>query len=245
MKICAVILAVVLVAGGILFPKPAVAEGEPAVMDKKWHLEFTPYLWMAGITDNVTINGNQRNIDISFDDLKDNLHMLFSFMTVAEYENMVFWAQYDLVNLGNDLATVDTVFLQGGGGWKFKGPFEGSTISALWGVDYLYVDTTLNLPGGQVSGDTNIVDPAFFLRPSFPLFKEKFANCLRFNPTMMVGGGGDSNLIYELEPMLQYDVHKIALRAGYRTLHYKYAFGNNSSFSGDFAGPIVGLGIKF
>lgn len=57
-------------------PAPMVSSGEkkPATpAQDKWEFELLPYLWMAGLSGDVTVKGNQANISMSFGDIWDNL----------------------------------------------------------------------------------------------------------------------------------------------------------------------------
>ena len=53
-------------------------------------------------------------------------------------------------------------------------------------------------------------------------------------------------MIWELQPQLQYSItDNIAVRVGYRRLHYKYENDRDNEFDGEFSGFIIGLGITF
>ena len=84
------------------------------------------------------------------------------------------------------------------------------------------------------------------LLPSLPLFPSKIDG-LAFNPTLAIGAG-DSDLVYELFPQLQYQVtdHMMA-RLGYRTVGYKFKGEHNddNELNINLAGLTVGLGVTF
>ncbi len=68
---------------------------------------------------------------------------------------------------------------------------------------------------------------------------------LAFNPTLAFGGGGDSELIYELQPQFQYQfTDNLALRVGYRRMYYDVK-GDRGEFDGVIHGAMLGLGLKF
>jgi hypothetical protein len=78
------------------------------------------------------------------------------------------------------------------------------------------------------------------LRPWFPITER-----LSFNPTLAIGGGGDSDLIYELQPQFRYNfTPHIALSVGYRQLYYDIE-GDNTKFDGKLHGALIGLSVKY
>ena len=73
-------------------------------------------------------------------------------------------------------------------------------------------------------------------------------NGVRFNPTLAIGGGGGSELVYELQPQLQYQItDHVAARLGYRRVGYKIKGDNNDAneLNVALAGVIVGVGVTF
>ncbi len=215
--------------------------------DKDWSFEITPYAWLMGIDADVTVGNRKIDVDKSFSDLIDHVDVAASLFIAADYKSWVFWSQVDYFSVSEDGNTAlgdakldsDTTFLAAGVGYRLPGLFEGITIDVLLGARYVHMSNKLEFTGlVSTSGNADIVDPILILRPSIPIIGR-----LRFNSTMSIGGGGDSNLIYELQPQLQYRINDtFAARLGYRCLYYDYE-GDNTDFDGTFQGFILGLGL--
>jgi outer membrane protein OmpA-like peptidoglycan-associated protein len=64
---------------------------------------------------------------------------------------------------------------------------------------------------------------------------------------MSIGGGVDADLIWELQPQLQFQINdNLGLRFGYRNLYYDLESDNGANkFDGSYRGLIVGLGGTF
>jgi hypothetical protein len=100
---------------------------------------------------------------------------------------------------------------------------------------------------GKTSKEKDLLDPMLILRPSMPMFASKIDG-LRFNPTLAIGAGGDSDLVYEMFPQVQYDVtERMTVRLGYRTVGYRFKGSHNEDNELNFrlAGLVLGAGLKF
>jgi opacity protein-like surface antigen len=133
-------------------------------------------------------------------------------------------------------------------GYQVDGWMAGQTFDLLVGVRTLSLDTDLTVNGvGTFSKKVTAVDPIFVVRPSILIFPSVVKG-LRFNPTLAIGGGGDSKLVYEMQPQLQYQItDNVAARLGYRRVGYKLDGKNNSDnkLNFDMAGMIFGVGVTF
>lgn len=218
---------------------------------KGWAFEVTPYLWAAGIDADVTVRGQKANVDMDFNDLVDSVDIGGSFLGVARKDRFVMWTQFDYVGLdNNDLGNAvpsnsrlktDMLLLEAAAGYQFDGPFKGSKIDAMLGVRYGKFENTLTIQDAKAKRTTELVDPMLVVRPRLPI-----NDWIAFNPTIAVGGGGDSEFIYELQPQLQFQfTENIAARVGYRRLHYEFEGKGDNEFDGDIQGFIVGLGVTF
>lgn len=216
-----------------------------------WAFEFTPYLWAAGIDGDVTVRGRTANVDMDFNDLVDDVDIGGSFLGVVRKNRFVMWAQFDYVGLeSDDLGDVPSdakletnmLLLEAAGGYQFHGPFKGSTIDAMVGFRYGSFENKLTIQGAKAKRTQELVDPMLVVRPRIPLYHDWIV----FSPTLAVGGGGDSEFIYELQPQLQFQfTENLAARVGYRRLHYKFEGKRDNEFDADLQGFIVGLGVKF
>lgn len=224
-----------------------------------WKFEVTPYAWLAGVEGDVTVNGKKTDFDKSFSDLFEAVDMAGGLLGTAQYDRYLVWGQVDYFSMSTDNLDVedqpaggslDTKMLLGEAavGYQIDGWSEGQTFDLLVGVRTLHIENDLELYGkGSFSRDNDIVDPILIVRPSIPVFPSKIEG-LRFNPTMAIGGGGDSDLVYELQPQFQYQItDNIAARLGYRRVGYKFKGEHNddNELNIALAGLIAGVGVTF
>ena len=221
-----------------------------------WQLELTPYAWLAGLEGDVTVRGQKADFDKSFSDLFDAVDMAGSLLAIAQYDRYLVWGQVDYISSSTDKLDVedqpqhgslDSKMLLGevAVGYQVDGWLKGQTFDLLVGVRTLHTENDLELNGGRsVSRDNDIVDPIFVVRPSIQVLPSKIQG-LRFNPTLAIGGGGDSDLVYEMMPQFQYEINDtMAARIGYRRIGYQFKGDRDNELNIDLAGLFVGLGIK-
>ena len=212
-----------------------------------WQIEVTPYVWAAGIDADVTVKGKEITVDQKFKDLIEHVDAAAALLFVAEKNKWQFYGQGDYVSVNADDSRpnieaeldMDTAILTGGFGYVFDGFGERSKIAVLLGGRYTHLRNEATVMGQSSGADNNdIVDGLLILRPRF-----QFTDKLRFSPTMNIGAG-DSDLTYELQPELQYDLtDTMSLRVGYRRVHYKEEFSETSEFDGSMNGFLIGLGV--
>ena len=236
-----------------------VGSGGYAAEPQGWKFELTPYAWMAGLEGDVTVNGQKTDFDKSFSDLFKAVELGGSLLGVAQYDRFLLWGQVDYFSLSTDELDVEdqpqggkldlkTLLGEVAVGYQIDGWMEGQTFDLLVGARILHMENDLEVYGqGSKSKDTDVVDPILVVRPSMLVFPSKIQG-LRFNPTLAIGGGGDSDLVYELFPQLQYQItDNIAARLGYRTVGYKFKGEKNedNELNLRMAGLTVGLGVTF
>ena len=218
--------------------------------DDDWKFEFTPYIWTAGMEGDATVQGHSTSFDVSFKDMLDVTNAMFSFLGVAQYQRLVFWAQVDTLSQDtnqldnpppNARLELDTTMTTLAVGYQFDGYAKGQTVDVLIGRRHLGLDRTLTVNGvGSFQKDTDINDVVLVVRPSFPL-----SDRWRFNPTLSYGSG-DSESTYELQPQFQYQFSRNwAARVGYRSLYYNIENDANNKITVTFSGFIFGLGGTF
>ena len=252
-KIMTTIAASLVLASGL-----AASAAEP----QGWKFELTPYAWAAGLEGDITVNGHKTDFDKSFSDLIEGVDMAASLLGVVQYNRFLFWGQADYFSMSTDnLAVEDRP--EGGKldskmllnelavGYQFDGFMEGMTIDVLAGVRTLTMDNELTIydKGTRETEDPaedSRVDGILVLRPCIPILPSKIDG-LRFNPTLAIGAG-DSDLVYELFPQIQYQItDHVAARLGYRTVGYKLKGDKNedNELNVNLAGLIVGVGVTF
>jgi hypothetical protein len=247
MRVVAVAASLLLSAGMMTF----------AAEPQGWKVEITPYAWLAGVSGDATINGQKTDFEKKFSDIVDAVDLGGSLLTVVQYNRFLLWGQVDYFSTDTSKmdiedqpqgGSLDTKMFLGEAavGYQIDGWAEGQTFDLLVGVRTLQMESDLTIYGhpGTTSKDTDLVDPMFVVRPSIPVFPSKIDG-LRFNPTLAIGGGGDSDLVYELQPQLQYQItDSVAARIGYRTVGYKFKDGDNK-LNINLEGLIVGVGMTF
>jgi len=216
----------------------------------KWNFEVTPYLWAAGVEGDATVQGQDVDIDVGFDDILDAVDAAGGLMAMAQRDNFVVWGQFDYVGTDTDQldpapagGSIQTDSFLGAlaAGYQFKGPLKDSTINLLGGIRYAWIENDYEITGGSSGKDSmDIVDGIIVVGSSFRL-TEKW----RFNPMFSVGAG-DSDLTWELHPTFRYQFKdNMALRLGYRRLHYDIEGDTGNEFDAAFHGFIAGLSIMF
>ena len=77
----------------------------------------------------------------------------------------------------------------------------------------------LTIGEGNVERKTfNLTDPILIVWPTLPIFKKKIDG-LALNPVFALGGGGDSEVIFEMFSQIRYRMNdRFQLRFGYRTI---------------------------
>jgi len=234
--------------------------GGHAADPQGWKVEITPYAWLAGLSGDLKVQGHKVEFEKSFSDLVSAVELAAGVLGVVQYNRFLVWGQTDYFSLNTDKMDVDDqpkggklatkLFLnEMAVGYQFDGFYEGQTFDTLIGVRMLRFETDLEVysTGRTRSSKKDLYDPIFVLRPSFPLFPSMIKG-LRFNPTLAIGGGGNSDLVYELQPQIQYDFNEhVSVRLGYRTVGYKFKGDHNSDneLNVNLSGLIFGVGVKF
>ena len=217
------------------------------------HAEVTPYLWMAKLSGDMTVKG----YDVDLDD--QGTEAGGSLLATAEYRRWVLGWQMEYFQPSmDDLALEDSgvsgnvdselLLTQLAVGYQFDGWREGQHITVAAGVRNLHLRSDLEVIGGdKLEQKTNSTDPLLVAWQTFPLFP-KNVDGLSLSPAFSIGGGGDSELFFELFPQLRYEiVPHIHVRFGYRTAGYKLknAAEREDSLDVKLAGFIFGVGGSF
>lgn len=220
-----------------------------------WKVEVTPYVWFAGIDGTVTVGGREVKFDRSYDQLTENVDTVLEGVAIVQYRKFIGFVEVNTVSIkkvrdefsqpdaGLDLEEVqlDMSGVTLGAGYQFPS-FKRGTVDVLLGLRMLdlYGKVTGH-EGGAADASNTVLDPALIIRPSFPLTAK-----LRINPTVAIGGGGDSDLIAAFSPQLQYSFNKtIAVRLGYRVLHQKYENDKGVGIDLNVSGVMAGVSLFF
>ena len=235
-----------------------------------WHFRVAPYLWMVALNGDVTVKGQESDLDLSFNDIWDELNIAamlvfegrknrWGFVGDALYANLGKSTSTDVTGIKID-PTVKLSYL-GAGGFYRLGTWDLSqtpanavpsvTVDAMAGARYTYLDMKLDLKGFRsASGDKAWVDPLVGARAIFDL-SERWAASLTGN---LGGFGVGSDFAWHAWGLLGYRFslfskdNNAAVFGGYRALSWDYTDGSgDDKFEWDVTlhGPILGLQIGF
>ncbi|MHA2408437.1 MAG: hypothetical protein ACXACA_08720 [Candidatus Ranarchaeia archaeon] len=239
----------------------------------KWNIEFTPYFWAAELDGDVTLRGRTGSVDVSFDDIMDNLDI--AFMGRAEAWNGKWGLYFDglYMDLGGNYSTPSAVLstdidvkmavFDFGIGHRLMETSVGKNNDQLLSFDLLGGGRYINLDGeidikvgGPLAGlglgrkfsrREEWVEPVIGGRLRWDM-NDKLAAAVRFD----FGGfdiGEGSNLSWNLLAGIDYRLKEnMSLKAGYRIFDLDYDSGSGTNEFGidaQFRGPIVGLTILF
>ncbi len=217
------------------------------------HAEVTPYLWMANLDGDMSLKGYDVDLD------SQDMEIGGSLLATAQYKRFVlgwqmeyFQPSLDDIELGDSGARgnfdSELLLTQLAVGYQFDGWREGQHITVAAGVRNLHLRSDLDVIDGEtLEQKTNSTDPLLIVWPTFPLFP-KNVDGLSLSPAFSIGGGGDSELIFELFPQLRYEITShIHVRFGYRTAGYKLknAADVENNLDVKLAGFIFGFGGSF
>ncbi len=222
-----------------------------------WKFEVTPYAWLAGLEGDATVNGNKAEFEKSASDLLDAVEVGASLRLSASYDRFVILGLADYFSLSTDELDVEDrpaggtldselTLLELAAGYTVDGWMEDQTFTLCVGVRSTTIEKELTPTGGTTtSHESELVDPMFYVLPSMPMFPSRIDG-LRFNPVLGIGSG-DSEMVYELFPQIQYQLcDYAAARFGYRTVGYEFkGDGNDNELNISLSGLVVGLGLTF
>src|SRR5215471_7181879 len=257
-RLCFVAMMVLLMTG--LLPI-AFAQGQPASApgdnlsfhDDTWHVEMSPYLWMAGMNGKLTVAGHESEVNQSFGDIFSNLK--FGFMGLSELRRGRIGIVTDLmyIKLGDETATpianlpntlnvknsISSFTLAPYFAYRLIGNERGS-VDALAGFRYYHTGSTINTelqPVGTQSFSTT----------------DNWADSLgggrfRLNITpkihaLFIGdvGGGGSDLTWQIVAGGGYQLSKRwSAELAYRGLYFNRQPGGNSGLEQTQKGLLLG-----
>lgn len=224
-----------------------------------WQFSVTPYLWLVGIEGDLSVKGNEVDIDVGFDDIWDALDFAGQVHIEAVKGRWGLFVDPTYMALSTDKALKPAtaemeldmwVFEFGGfyrlGDWAGEGGNgRPMTLDILAGGRYWCLDAEVEI--GLLSREQNVdwIDPFVGLR-----LIAQINDRLSFLARGDIGGFAVSSDASEFTwnvfagPTFKLS-EKMTLIAGYRALGLDRERG--SDFDGDltFHGPLVGLNIRF
>jgi hypothetical protein len=209
-------------------PAPANAQVGMPYMPDQWHVDVTPFFWLAGLDGVLSLGDQATRVDASFGDVAENLDFAFAAHVEASKRSVVLMADASYLNLGwagvlsdGTPADVDTRKFEGelGAGYRVGTPTR--SIGFLGGVRY----TNLRLgvqPQGETltEGNQGWLDPFVGLRLHLDL-NEKLPVMLRGDVGGFQVGGAD--LSWKVTAGAGYRLtRRFALSAGWRLMEVEY-----------------------
>lgn len=247
---------------------PTVFAEEIPAENNDWKFRAAPYLWLVALDGDVTVRGQESDLDLSFNDIWDELNIAAMLTFDARKGKWGIFGDTIYANLGKSKKvggikidpTVKLARLAAGGSyqlgtWRLSdtvgkdGP--SVTVDGMFGVSYTYLDIDLDIKGiGDASGDQDWFDPLIGARAFFDL-SERWTLSLNGN----VGGFGvGSDFTWGAMGTIGYRFSLFSAKnnarvaGGYRAIYQDYKDGSgDDKFEWDvtFHGPILGLVIKF
>jgi hypothetical protein len=239
----------------VIIPLQAFGEGTPERdSNNLWRFKAALYLWGAGV-DGTTQLGNE--IDISFDDLLDNLDM--AFMGTFEARTPKWSTVLDVIYLNEDFkgggtigstpipaeANVDleswVVSVQGA---RTVLDVKRATLGVLIGARYLDMESKLTLqlgtsgPTPAASASGNVLDGVVGIRGTVNIAEKWYL------PYHVDAGAGESDLTWHGLGGIGYRFKWVNILLAYR--HMRWEFGSDKRFKDiSLSGPTLGVVGKF
>jgi hypothetical protein len=248
-------------AGATNAPEANLATQPPnlaAPEEDQWRVGVIVPLWAPQINGNVTIRGQQRNVDVSFSQLKDHLDASFALgLDVGKGKFDVYGdIGYMKFSVGGGDASSDLKFIIADGGVSYllvnTGEEHPFILAGTAGIRYWYADlsarVTVPILGEFNSGNIyRIADPVIGLRASQYLTR-------KLHLDVSGDGGGfdinnDTDWTWSASGVVTYDFAKwFSLSAGYKALALDESKGSGDSKKGIdliFNGVLVLAQFKF
>jgi hypothetical protein len=233
--------------------------------DDQWQFGVTVPLWAVGIDGDVTVRGVTSDVDIGFDDLKDDLEASLSLGLEARKGKYGLYAGFgymkfeaDGTSAGGARADAELEFLivDAGGSYRFYRS-EGErplVIEGYAGIRYWATESDLKItaPGGGVlldaGAERDLVDPIIGLRATKYLTQK-----LHLDFQGDIGGFGisddTSDLTWSAAGLVSYDVASwFTASVGYKALALDAERGsgaNERALDIVMHGALVSLKFKF
>lgn len=237
--------------------KDAKAENE---QKSKWEFIMVPYLWMTGIDGDVTVKGREADVDVSFDEILDDLDIALLSNFIAKKGRWEFFVQPNYMKLSSEgdfdrrALTIDadvdtemlilefgTVYKLGTWGDRFPVSLDILGGGRYWHFDNeIDLDIDISLPSidkdiqrdKDVDAEKDLIDPFIGLRVGTAITKK-----VRLDVRGDIGGfdisSETSDLSWQAIGLIEYDLSKrIILGAGYRALDIRYETGSGNDKEG-------------
>lgn len=228
-----------------------------------WDFKFTPFFWLSSISGDVTANGMESDLDVSFEDIWDTLNfaLLFNFEGMYK-EKYGFFISPVYMNLKDERdgvllefdSELDSLIVEGGFIYNLLNNPSGdhnTKIDFLLGGRLWYMDVELDIEGpmgGKIGVDEDQTWFDFLTGLRLVYEYNRFAFLVRTD----VGGfnlGFSSDISWNLGAFVGYEIYKnITPFIGYKALYADYDDGSGDdrfAYDAWTYGPMMGLQIEF
>ena len=220
-----------------------------AQQDDDWQFALIPYGWITGISGTVGVANVSTELDISFDEIVENLEVggLVHFEARKRRWSAIFDGIFLAIGQGAErppaAVDVDQAILEFGAGYQLT-----DVAGIVFGGRYVSLDTRLQLFLGDsptVGCSQSWVDPFVGLRARTD-FNDKWT----LDAQADIGGfGAASDVAWNLAAHIGYRLTpRLTLLGGYRILDIDYEDGTGSDafvFDVTTSGLQIGLGMTF
>ena len=269
---CLLSITVVLILVGLACPSALGQESE--IGSDKWHLQFTPYLWMSELDAEAQLGGLSGSAEMDFSDLFDFVEFAVSGRFEAWKKKWGLFVDASYLDLGADYsayrgavvvnadADIKQAFVNFGAAYRIinmplgESQTQRLAVEPLCGLRYAYLKQELKLNvavpgvggiGGELGGDEDWVEPFVGCRIWWHL-NDKLAAEIRTD----FGGfgiGSASDFTWNFLAGIDYQLSdRMFFKGGYRIMDIDYEGGSGRSrigLDGQMRGPIVGLTFHF
>jgi len=223
-----------------------------------WQLSVTPYFWFSGIEGDLTVRGNDVDVDAGFDDILDVLD--YGVQVHVELQNgrwgllvdptfLAFSADDDQLDVLNADLETDLWIVEFGGFYRIVDALDEQglpgAVDVLLGGRYWNMETELDIGPLNFESDNDWVDPFIGLRWIVQLTDRLLVH---------IRGDVGGFAIYDDASEFTWNVYagpamklskNVTFVSGYRALGIDKEKGNSFEADLTFAGPQIGLHIQF
>jgi len=209
-------------------------------VDNRLKLELTFYVWMTTMNGNLTINGNTRPINFTFEDFFRLSNVGLNGHIELKKRHWAILFEYNNVDLLKDVTYTELLLSEIGFAWRFTKELEMIVGGRYFKSQSEYRDDPDNIEKGEQSW----VDPIIGGRMTWEMTKH-----LIFTTRADIGGFGvGSDFEWNLTAGIGYRISNITFRGAYRIWYAKYENGSGDNlFIYDLttSGPILAMVIHF
>jgi hypothetical protein len=213
-----------------------------------WAFELAPYLWVAGIDGDATIDGEEYDLSSDFSDIIDQTKFGGSFIFAANRGPWVNFVQLDYLALEDDDVETrfsrsevkiesDSLLLTATTGYRFT-LGKRHSLDLMAGLRYVGLDAEIDDRRRSSNSSRDIYDAVVMVRPIVQL-----ADNWQLMPSFSVGTG-DTDLTWEVFPEIVYQPGEWKFRFGYRNLNFDYEDGDDE-LDLSMRGLLLGVGFVF